>query len=215
MDDDESREMQIVFIAGGGLGILASLFIMVTYGRFRSLDKTNNKLVFYLSVCDFMFSSKCFLTGCLMGYVDQFSSTLQPLDITDPCFLIGAFGYFSAFSTTSWNAMITVRLLRSFHYSAPSKSDHNDVEWPYHVYVWGVVSLSTSILIYLRAFGRSYNGCWIAVDHLWDVFWLLPLSIYILSCTVIMITLHVKIGRSMKQTNARNDILLHVCIWMD
>eukprot|EP01113_Clastostelium_recurvatum_P043404 TRINITY_DN7174_c0_g1_i2.p1 TRINITY_DN7174_c0_g1~~TRINITY_DN7174_c0_g1_i2.p1 ORF type:complete len:307 (+),score=30.88 TRINITY_DN7174_c0_g1_i2:102-923(+) len=199
---------------------------MVTYAKFQASGKTRNRFVFFLSFCDFFFSAKFFVTACIANHVDQFSEVPTVVDINDFCFWFGAFGEFIALATTSWNMMISVHLFRSFRIKSKERTTHDAY---YHLYVWGLSLVNSAVLIYLRAFGKTYNGCWIAARWL-DMFFLVPLATYIISSTVIMIIMRHKINRArqnmltvttaliQKENNFRSQMmkytLVFIVVWL-
>eukprot|EP01113_Clastostelium_recurvatum_P049655 TRINITY_DN9238_c0_g2_i1.p1 TRINITY_DN9238_c0_g2~~TRINITY_DN9238_c0_g2_i1.p1 ORF type:complete len:321 (+),score=35.45 TRINITY_DN9238_c0_g2_i1:82-963(+) len=183
---------RIILFTGGAVGMAASLFILVTYGKYRASGRTRNRMVFFLSLCDFLFAMKFFITACLIGHLEQFSPNHITSTYDDPCFWIGAYANFIATASRSWNMMISIRLLRTF----PARSDVKQSGWPYHAFVWTYASLNTAVLIGLKGFGKGHSGCWIADKNYILIFSIAPTMLFLILSFAIMIVMHVRIKRA-------------------
>eukprot|EP01113_Clastostelium_recurvatum_P050347 TRINITY_DN9502_c0_g1_i1.p1 TRINITY_DN9502_c0_g1~~TRINITY_DN9502_c0_g1_i1.p1 ORF type:complete len:375 (-),score=78.35 TRINITY_DN9502_c0_g1_i1:14-1138(-) len=192
----ELNDIRMIFMIGGTLGMISSMFIMITYFKFLITGKSRNAFVFFLALSDFMLCVKWIVTTTLVGKIDQFAYIPTSVPKNDPCFWIGTYGYFWAMSSLSWNLMISVRLVRSFVRGASGPAHKYKIGISYHAFVWGSSLICTAIIVYLGEFGRSQMGCYISSKLLMYIFMIAPIGLYVISCSIILIIMHVKINQA-------------------
>lgn len=136
------------------LGILGSLFIIVTFLFFRPLKHHRQRLIFFMSICNLLDSCAWFLT-----FLTENNSAICVWQAS----LIQMFGFAGLF----WSMAVSISLLR-ITFSTAEATKHKDTLWEiaYHVVSWSVPLFMTFFLNSVQAFGSSGpNGCWIDGNH--------------------------------------------------
>jgi hypothetical protein len=131
--------------AFGSFGIILSALLI------SKLRENPHTLVVFLALSDFMLSLKFIATALYPG-----SASLQ--NIYEICMLQAGWAQFWALASVSWNAIISLNLIIKLKSPFTNSAGY---EKYYHVWVWGLSSLTTAALVMTQSFGKSGDGtCW-------------------------------------------------------
>ncbi|GAM28446.1 hypothetical protein SAMD00019534_116220, partial [Acytostelium subglobosum LB1] len=139
------------------LSFLGALFVIITFGLFKDLQKYPTKLVFLSSLCDLIFSFKYMVTSVIPN-----SQYIQNTEIG--CYVQAGFQQFFGLAAISWSGMISFNLILTT--ANPFKGNLNPSAMArlYHLWVWGLSATTTVFLgVNYRMIGPSGDGtCWVA-----------------------------------------------------
>jgi len=179
------------------LSFLGSIFIVVTYIRFRRLRSFAFKLVTFLSISDFIFYS-----GKLLSLFD-----FSPANQKTVCNVQGIMINFGELASILWSAAIAFTL-----YSTVLKGKRN-FEEEYNDKI-KLVALGIPAVLTLIPWSLGYIGddgdsdhCWIIFDarHRWKGFWLRMILFYVPLWLVVAFNAYVyfKLIKFLKTINAK------------
>jgi len=174
---------------------------------YNELKKPGANFVFSQAVCDLLFTAKYVVTVVLeQRHYNQYSPLLP---FTWECVVLGWLGEFAGHATCAWNFMMSVLVFQSFRNAEHFKTTDSAL-WKYHAYVWGV-SLSISlVLLFLKQYGPTSDGCWImGDDNIYRyIFFFAPYSFYIVACVTVFIYVKYKLQKTdMKAYNTTGNKL--------
>ncbi|KAF2069078.1 hypothetical protein CYY_009606 [Polysphondylium violaceum] len=150
-----SSDIHALYRASGSLAFMSfcgALFVVFTFITIKELRKHPTRLIFFLSVCDVMFSLKFLVTSFL-----PHSVSLQ--DHTVACLLQAGAQQFFGLASISWNGMISLNLIINTTRPFENSSSYNKL---YHIWVWGLSAVTSIIMFAARSTGPSGDGtCWV------------------------------------------------------
>ncbi|PRP83062.1 hypothetical protein PROFUN_09658 [Planoprotostelium fungivorum] len=195
---------------------LATAFAFFSVVELRSTP--TNRMILWLSVCDFFFSAKYMATFIAHG--QGINIPTDPSEETDAqralCYYQVVSGQFFGTASVSWTAMISINLLIN------SVRPFYNTDWITsfaHVWVWTLSGVSTVTIISLNgsnaandptsgAIGTNGDGtCW--AIKLYDLAFIIPLLCYFMLATAALIASYVRISRSFATSQNETTSLLN------
>eukprot|EP01132_Coremiostelium_polycephalum_P004756 gene4756-5935_t len=150
------------------LSFLGAFFVISTFITIRELRKHQTWMVFFLSVCDVIFSLKFLVTAVLPD-----SAHFQDGGVG--CYLQAGVQQFFGLASISWSGMISLNLIIQSRQIFADPSVYS--KW-YHFWVWGLSIVTTVLMFSLGTIGPSGDGtCWIQGIKMRLLFFI-PLLIY-------------------------------------
>eukprot|EP01133_Synstelium_polycarpum_P019979 gene19979-23941_t len=161
-------------------------------------------MVFFLSVCDFIFSLKYSVTAVLPDS-NRFATTG-----TFPCYLQAGVQQFFGLAGISWSGIISLNLILTARRPFENTSKYTKF---YHMWVWGLSTATTALMfVFPKEIGSSGDGtCWIAGSNsLLRLLFFVPLLIYIALSVASLITASVFTKSSSLSDHDRKGMLIRM-----
>lgn len=174
-----------VYIVCCPFSIAGSLFIIITYGLFNELQKPGANFVFFQAICDLLFTSKYVITVIFEHY--NYNEYDPSLPYTWECVALGWLGQFAGHATCAWNMMMSVLVFVSVWNANRFKQTSISL-WKYHAYVWGIALSDSFLLLILKQYGPTTDGCWIKGDNNnFRLFFFVPFTFYLAACIFVLV----------------------------
>eukprot|EP01129_Flabellula_baltica_P011973 TRINITY_DN5338_c0_g1_i1.p1 TRINITY_DN5338_c0_g1~~TRINITY_DN5338_c0_g1_i1.p1 ORF type:complete len:678 (-),score=125.49 TRINITY_DN5338_c0_g1_i1:209-2242(-) len=177
-----------VTIFGGYAALFSMTGSFIIILSFILIPRIRNKfttMVFFLSISDFFFSSKYFAVGLV------FSDSCQLQNNFNYCYVEAAWSQFFGMASISWTAVIALELLITTQ--NPLMEKKNQRTSFYHLYVWGMATITSCLMVYdyedgTLLFGPSGDGtCWTKPGKFTSgLLFYGPLGVYFLLSLVVM-----------------------------
>ncbi|GAM18281.1 hypothetical protein SAMD00019534_014560, partial [Acytostelium subglobosum LB1] len=151
------QTQQLLYRISGSLALLScigAVFVIITFIWYKDLKKHPTRMVFFLSICDLIFSAKYMITSVIPN-----SQSLQQHMVW--CNIQAALQQFFGLASISWSGMISLNLILTS--ANPFRNTSSLSKW-YHVWVWGLSLVSTVLMFALdyEDIGPSGDGtCWL------------------------------------------------------
>jgi len=168
-----SADIHVLYRTSGSLAFMSfcgALFVIFTFITIKELRKHPTRMIFFLSVCDVLFSLKFLVTSFL-----PHSGELE--DHTVACILQAGVQQFFGLASISWNGMISLNLIINTTRPFENSSAYNKL---YHIWVWGLSGVTSVIMFAARSTGPSGDGtCWVEGQRSFiRLLFFVPLIIY-------------------------------------
>ncbi|KYQ93372.1 G-protein-coupled receptor family protein [Tieghemostelium lacteum] len=149
-------KIHILYRTSGSLAfmsLLGALFVIVSFVVTKELRKHPTSMVFFLSICDALFSLKFVITSVLPDSA-RFQTAGDPA-----CYMQAAAQQFFGLASISWSGMISLNLILQSR--RPFEPTNYYAKF-YHMAVWGL-SIVTSVMMFsFGSIGPSGDGtCWV------------------------------------------------------
>eukprot|EP01114_Cavostelium_apophysatum_P002622 TRINITY_DN12322_c0_g1_i1.p1 TRINITY_DN12322_c0_g1~~TRINITY_DN12322_c0_g1_i1.p1 ORF type:complete len:307 (-),score=10.47 TRINITY_DN12322_c0_g1_i1:71-991(-) len=145
-DHDQTVIINYALYASGGLSCLGSLFIIMTYLLFKSTRSYGTRLVFFLSIADFMASFSWFPWNKSELLCEIQAGMLQ----------------FFMISSTLWTLAISVSLYQVFVLEKNEDTKAMRFSFAfYQIFVWGYSGATVAVCFYFHKFASAGPWCWI------------------------------------------------------
>eukprot|EP01111_Echinosteliopsis_oligospora_P013531 TRINITY_DN4872_c0_g1_i1.p1 TRINITY_DN4872_c0_g1~~TRINITY_DN4872_c0_g1_i1.p1 ORF type:complete len:327 (+),score=50.11 TRINITY_DN4872_c0_g1_i1:150-1130(+) len=202
--EESSEIMHYLYLILTPFSLIGSAFIMITYLKYNDLKKPGANFVFCQSLADFLFAIK-FMATTIMYYYPSFNQTNPDIPFSNACRFLGVLGQFSGHASCAWNFMMSLVVAVTVH-RASTLNSHLRLRKIYcHIYVWTASVIL--VLIAIRQYGPSSDGCWIAGDNNpYRFVFLGPYTLYMLgSVTVLLyVTYKVKFSAELHTVTQRS-----------
>jgi len=172
--------VQIITYITATLGILGSLFIIVTFCAFREARSLGTRLVFFLSLADLVHSFEWYPWG--------------KSDVL--CITQGIIMQWSELSYYFWCLCIAFCIFQ-IHYLGREEHDISSLMPVYLICCWFIPLAIALIPLYAGHYGRGrYNWCWIQDSEPYSkAFLIIPCLVVFVINSIIYITVHIKITK--------------------
>ncbi|KAF2078690.1 hypothetical protein CYY_000061 [Polysphondylium violaceum] len=211
------KDIILIYLICAPLSIIASAFIIISWGVFAKLKHSGSNFIFFQSISDFIFTLK-YVATIIIYYtsdINQFDD--GEVSNSALCFSIGVWGQFFGQATVMWSFMMTVKVfLQMMRQNQKQYQQQLDKHKPqqvnntkgtaakeistikyYHLFVWGFCAVNAAIIGAFKQYGPSSNGCWIiGGTNPFRLFELVPLYITISTSIVIMIIILARMKRN-------------------
>jgi len=175
-----------------GLGMLGSLFMVVTYILFKEIrGEFSSKIICLLSLSDFMASLLWF----------PFTHTQRPY-----CLALSVGLQFFLSASFFWTLAISVSLLYAFY---SNRFEHLMLKLRYYNLIcWGIPFF---FVILTTLFGKYTNygvWCFIATDSLFRLLYYIPLVVVFLINSTVFIAVRVQMARHRQSIDSRMNVIV-------
>ncbi|KAK5581389.1 hypothetical protein RB653_001421 [Dictyostelium firmibasis] len=201
----ESPEIHTLYRVSGSLALLScigALFVIITFITIKDLKKHPTRMIFFLSVCDVLFSLK-YLVTAVLPHSDSFQTKRFA------CYLQAGIQQFFGLASIGWSGMISLNLIISTSRPFENPSTYSKF---YHAWVWSY-SIVTSAILFKNhdVIGPSGDGtCWIKAEDkpLLLMFFIPLLAYFSISISSLIIAAISSRNRSITSTSSgRNNSL--------
>ncbi|XP_038720373.1 G-protein coupled receptor 1 isoform X3 [Tripterygium wilfordii] len=138
MTAQDRRVLAAVNVGASSLSLVGSGFIVLCYLIFKELRKFSFKLVFYLALSDMLCSFFSIVGDPSTGFF---------------CYAQGYSTHFFCVASFLWTTTIAFTLHRTV---VRHKTDVEDLEAMFHLYVWG----TSLVMTVIRSIGNHQHGHW-------------------------------------------------------
>ncbi|KAN0047295.1 hypothetical protein ACTA71_001677 [Dictyostelium dimigraforme] len=197
----ESPEIHTLYRVSGSLALLScigALFVIITFITIKDLKKHPTRMIFFLSVCDVLFSLK-YLVTAVLPHSDSFQTKRVA------CYLQAGIQQFFGLASIGWSGMISLNLIISTSRPFENTSTYSKY---YHGWIW-TYSIVTSAIMFKNneVIGPSGDGtCWIkAEDKPFLLMFFIPLLIYFSISISSLIIAAISTRNRTLATNGRNN----------
>ncbi|KAM9967453.1 hypothetical protein ACTFIW_001537 [Dictyostelium discoideum] len=155
----ESPEIHTLYRVSGSLALLScigALFVIITFITIKDLKKHPTRMIFFLSVCDVLFSLK-YLVTAVLPHSDSFQTKRVA------CYLQAGIQQFFGLASIGWSGMISLNLIISTSRPFENSSSYSKF---YHGWIWSYSIVTSAILFKnYEVIGPSGDGtCWIKAE---------------------------------------------------
>jgi hypothetical protein len=182
-----------IIYGSGTLGLLGALFIISTFLLFREIRLFSTRLIFFLSLSDFM-ASLCWFP---FGYLSDVSCLAQAMGLQ-----------FFLCSSLLWTMCISLSLVFAFYSDRFESFELSQNMKYYHIICWGIPLLSVVICF---SFGRYANvgpWCFLVPDSLFRLFYYVPLTMVFLVNSGVFVAVRLKIAQHRYSIEARMNVMV-------
>ena len=162
---EETCIESLIYFISSSLSMFGSSIIFITFYFVKELRKPPFSVIIYLSLCDFCFSFKFFMTALLPTFSGGFVRSLLKLkfNIKDSkdinyyfqvCMLQAAWGQFWGMGSISWNGIVALEI---FMLLRNPLHQRNFQVW-YHIFVWTLAGSTSALIVVLGVYGPSFDG---------------------------------------------------------
>jgi len=193
LPDDQIRILHAVILGSASLGLLGSLFIIVTFFLFKEIRLFSTKLIFYLSLSDFM-ASVCWYP---FGSVNEYLCLIQAMGLQ-----------FFLCSSLLWTMCISLSLMFAFY---ADKFEHFELSRNmrfYHCICWGIPLLSVIICVSGGKYADIGPWCFLVPNTLFRLFYYVPLLIVFLVNFGIFIAVRLKLAQHQHTIEAKMNVMV-------
>ena len=155
----EADTLAVITRVVSSFSLIGSILIMASFLKFKRLQTFAFRLVFYLSMCEFLFS----VTN-LMGLPDEDSGW---------CFFQAFGNSFFTVAAVLWTTVIAYCLNQSFGSSSSASLaaiPQNKLMGRFHLYCWGIPFVLSLLPLFTDSYGHAGAACWIKPDGV-GYFW--------------------------------------------
>ncbi|KAN0014637.1 hypothetical protein ACTFIU_000955 [Dictyostelium citrinum] len=198
----ESPEIHTLYRVSGSLALLScigALFVIITFITIKDLKKHPTRMIFFLSVCDVLFSLK-YLVTAVLPHSDSFQTKRVA------CYLQAGIQQFFGLASIGWSGMISLNLIISTSRPFENTSTYSKF---YHGWIWSY-SIVTSAILFKNydVIGPSGDGtCWIKAEDkpLLLMFFIPLLAYFSISISSLIIAAISTRNKSLTSTSGRNN----------
>jgi len=190
---DQIDIIQTIILATASLGLLGSLFIISTFLLFKEIRLFSTKLLFFLSLSDFM-ASICWYP---FGSKDEILCVIQAMGLQ-----------FFLCSSLLWTMCISISLLLAFYSDKFETFELSRNFKYYYALCWGIPLISVIICLSFGQYANEGPWCFVVPDSLFRLFYYVPLTIVFLVNFGTFIAIRLKIAHFKYSIEARMNTML-------
>jgi len=190
---DQIHIIQIIILATASLGLLGSLFIISTFLLFKEIRLFSTKLIFFLSLSDFM-ASICWFP---FGSKAEILCVIQAMGLQ-----------FFLCSSLLWTMCISISLLLAFYSDKFETFELGRNFKYYHLLCWGIPLISVIICFAFGRYADEGPWCFLVPDSLFRLFYYIPLTIVFLVNFGTFVAIRLKITRFKYSIEARMNTMV-------
>lgn len=182
-----------IIYGSASLGLLGAAFIIITFLLFKEIRLFSTKLIFFLSLSDFM-ASLCWFP---FGNVNDFLCLVQAMGLQ---FFLG--------SSLLWTMCISLSLMFAFYADKFETFELSQNMKFYHIICWGIPFVSVVLCF---AFGRYADvgpWCFLVPDSLFRLFYYVPLTVVFLVNFGVFIAVRLRIAQHKYSIEARMNVMV-------
>jgi len=189
----EKKVVDYIIMASSSLGLCGSLFIMITFLLFKEVRIFSTKLIFFLSLSDFMAS----ISWYPFGHVNEVFCYMQAIGL-----------HFFLCSSFLWTMCISLSLFFAFY---SQKIEHMELSRSmkiYHIVCWGIPFVSVTLCAMFGEYDNSGAWCFIVPNSWFRLLYYVPLMIAFLINFGVFIAIRLKIEKYKFSIEAKMNVIV-------
>jgi len=190
---DQVRILDYIILGTGSLGLLGASFIMITFLLFKDIRMFSTKLIFFLSLSDFMVSISWFP----FGNVNEYLCTIQAMGLQ-----------FFLCSSLLWTMCISLSLAFAFYSDKFENFELSHNMKYYHFLCWGYPTVTVFISLLSNRFADIGPWCFLVPHTYFRLFYYLPLAVVFFVNLGVLVAVRLKISRHKGSIEARMNVIV-------